>query len=62
MVGERVVFWICDKICGYTGLFCENNVVSRSIMGLLELLNHIFLHKKACRRAQDDLNEKTNIP
>ena len=44
--GERVVFWICDKIYGYTGLFCEKNVVSGSILGLLELLNHIFRTKR----------------
>lgn len=44
--GERVVFWVCDKICGYIGVFCEKNVVFRSIWGLLEVLSYIFLTKR----------------
>ena len=43
---KELYFGYVIKYVATQGYFVKKNVVSESIMGLLELLNHIFLTKR----------------
>ena len=45
--GERVVFWVCDKICGYIGVFCEKKCGFSLNLGPFRGVELHFSHKKA---------------